>query len=87
MEYISIEEARKAPGLRLVLTGGLPAPWSESAKGLFRVRKVDYLPVLQQERREMMHLHRRRSFPSRYWWLSSRTTMATTWRGNPVNVM
>ena len=48
MDYVPIEEARKAPGLRLVLTGGLPAPWSESAKGLFRVRKVDYLPVLQQ---------------------------------------
>jgi len=48
MKYVPIEEARAAGGLRLVLTGGLPAPWSEAAKGVFRVRKLDYIPVLQQ---------------------------------------
>lgn len=48
MDYVPVEEARVAGGLRLVLTGGLPAPWSESAKGVFRARQVDYLPVLQQ---------------------------------------
>ena len=48
MDYVSIKEAQAASGLRLVLTGGLPAPWSEAAKGVFRARNVDYLPVLQQ---------------------------------------
>ena len=48
MDYVSVEEARAASGLRLVLTGGLPAPWSEAAKGVFHARKVDYIPVLQQ---------------------------------------
>ena len=48
MEYVSVEDARNADGLRLVLTGGLPAPWSEAAKGCFRVRNVSYMPVFQQ---------------------------------------
>jgi hypothetical protein len=48
MDYVSIKEAQAASGLRLTLTGGLPAPWSEAAKGVFRVRNVDYIPVLQQ---------------------------------------
>lgn len=48
MEYTAIDEAREATGLRLVLTAGVPGPWSEAAKGLFRVRNVDYIPVLQR---------------------------------------
>jgi hypothetical protein len=48
MEYVPVEEARAASGLRLVLTGGVPGPWGEAAKGLFRVRQVDYLPVRQE---------------------------------------
>ena len=48
MDYVSVDEAKAAKGLRLTLTGGLPAPWSESAKGLFWVRNVNYIPVLQQ---------------------------------------
>ncbi|MEH6581786.1 MAG: glutathione binding-like protein [Halioglobus sp.] len=48
MDYVAVEQAQQAQGLRLVLTGGLPAPWSEAAKGLFRARQVDYIPVLQQ---------------------------------------
>jgi glutathione S-transferase len=47
MDYVPVDEARVAEGLRLTLTGGLPAPWSESAKGVFWVRKVPYIPVLQ----------------------------------------
>ncbi len=47
MDYRPIEEAKRATGLRLALTGGVPAPWSESAKGLFRVRGVDYIAVMQ----------------------------------------
>ena len=47
MEYISVEEARTRPGLRLVLTRGVPGPWSEAAKAVFRLRDVDYVPVEQ----------------------------------------
>ena len=47
MEYLSVEEARKQTGLRLVLTRGVPGPWSEAAKAVFRLRSVDYAPVEQ----------------------------------------
>jgi glutathione S-transferase len=48
MEYLSIEAARKLPGLRLVLSRDVPGPWGEAAKALFRLRGVDYVPVEQK---------------------------------------
>ncbi len=47
MKYESVKDAKTARGLRLVLTGGLPAPWSEAAKGVLRARNIDFIPVLQ----------------------------------------
>lgn len=47
MQYITVEEARTRPGLRLVLTKGFPGPWGEAAKAVFRLRNVDYVPVEQ----------------------------------------
>jgi glutathione S-transferase len=47
-EYIDIDEARTASGLRLVLTAGVPGPWGEAAKGLFHVKKIAYAPVRQE---------------------------------------
>jgi hypothetical protein len=48
MDYASVDDGKAAGGLRLALTGGVPGPWSEAAKGMFRVRSVDYLPVFQE---------------------------------------
>lgn len=47
MEYLTVAEARKQPGLRLALTRGVPGPWSEAAKAIFTLRNVDYVPVQQ----------------------------------------
>lgn len=47
MEYISVEEARRSSGLRLVLTAGGPGPWSEAAKGFFRAKCLVFTPVEQ----------------------------------------
>jgi glutathione S-transferase len=47
MEYVEPEEARALPGLRLALTTGVPGPWSEAAKSIFHVKKVDFVPVRQ----------------------------------------
>ena len=47
VEYLSIDEARRAKGLRLVLTKGVPGPWGESAKALFDIKGVPYQPVAQ----------------------------------------
>jgi hypothetical protein len=46
-EYLDPEEARDLPGLRLVLTTGVPGPWGEAAKSIFHVKKIDYVPVRQ----------------------------------------
>jgi glutathione S-transferase len=48
LDYLDVEEAKKRSGLRLVLTEGVPGPWSEAAKGLFHIKKISYLPVRQE---------------------------------------
>lgn len=48
MEYRSIADARTLDGLRLILTAGVPGPWSESAKAVFRARGVPYTPIEQE---------------------------------------
>ncbi len=47
MHYLSVAEARQATGLRLVLTAGVPGPWGEAVKAVFKVRGVGYIPVEQ----------------------------------------
>lgn len=51
-DYLEVSDARNKPGLRLVLTAGVPGPWSESAKALFRHHGVAYLPVRQDGGRD-----------------------------------
>ncbi|NQX88949.1 MAG: hypothetical protein HRT77_09820 [Halioglobus sp.] len=48
MKYQSVEEARDLPGLRLVLTAGVPGPWGESAKYMVRYKGLDFVPVHQE---------------------------------------
>jgi glutathione S-transferase len=45
MRFVDIEQARSASGIRLVVVGGVPSPWSEAAKGIFAVKGVDALLV------------------------------------------
>ena len=47
MDYAAIGEARKKPGLRLVMNKGVPGPWSQSAKYVFEVKSIPYIPVAQ----------------------------------------
>jgi glutathione S-transferase len=47
VNYVEVEEAIDLPGLRLVLTAGVPGPWSESAKYVLALRNVPYTPVRQ----------------------------------------
>jgi glutathione S-transferase len=46
-DWIDVEQARRLPGLRLVLTAGVPGPWGEAAKGLFFAKKLSYARVRQ----------------------------------------
>ncbi len=48
MEYISVEEAIDAPGLRLVLTAGVPGPWGEAAKSILAYKQIPFTPVYQE---------------------------------------
>ena len=48
MKYLSVEEAIDMPGLRLVLTAGVPGPWGEAAKAMFAHKKLKYTPVFQE---------------------------------------
>jgi glutathione S-transferase len=48
MKYATVEQGRNARGLRLVLSQGVPGPWGEAAKALFRVKGLDYLAVAQE---------------------------------------
>ncbi len=54
LPFISVSEAIGRPGLRLVLSAGrpgvspsVPGPWGQSAKALFDIKGVPYIPVAQ----------------------------------------
>lgn len=47
MKYLSVAEARKLPGLRLVLTANMPGPWGEAAKAVLSARALSYISVAQ----------------------------------------
>jgi|TARA_R110002072_G_scaffold10342_4_gene48113 glutathione S-transferase len=47
LNFIPIEEARSAPGLRLVLSPGVPAPWGLSARAVFEIKRIPFVCVAQ----------------------------------------
>ena len=47
MEYVEPEDAQHLPGLKLVLTTGVPGPWGESAKKVLEFKGIEYTPVAQ----------------------------------------
>jgi glutathione S-transferase len=46
-DYVEIEAARRLPGLRLVLSAGVPGPFGEAARYAFDVKKIPYVRVRQ----------------------------------------
>ncbi len=45
IDYVDVATARSAPGVRIVVSGLVPSPWSEATKGLFRIANVPVLAV------------------------------------------
>lgn len=43
--YVDLETARAARGMRLVVVSGIPSPWSESAKGILRIKDIPFVCV------------------------------------------
>ena len=48
-DWLSLREARKRDGLRLVLIRGLPSPWSQAARGIFEIKGVPFSLACPQE--------------------------------------
>jgi len=46
--WMEVEQARELDGLRLVITEGVPGPWGEAAKGVFRVKGIPFSKVRQR---------------------------------------
>lgn len=45
IKYLHVEEAIPHPGLRMVVVGNVPSPWGEAAKGIFHLKKIDWVAV------------------------------------------
>lgn len=45
IEFVDVDTAREDPGVRIVVSGLVPSPWSEATKGLFRIAGVPVLAV------------------------------------------
>lgn len=44
-EYASVDDAIARPGLRMVVVGQIPSPWSEAAKGILHVKAIPWTAV------------------------------------------
>ncbi|MEM9842314.1 MAG: hypothetical protein AAF767_06680 [Pseudomonadota bacterium] len=44
-EYISVEAAITAPGLRMVVVSNVPSPWGEAAKGILHMKRIPWQAV------------------------------------------
>jgi glutathione S-transferase len=47
-QYVEVEQAVTMNGLRVVLSPGVPGPWSEAAKSILYVKKLPYIKVRQE---------------------------------------
>jgi glutathione S-transferase len=56
--YVEVEQALNLGGLRVVLSPGVPGPWSEAAKGILYVKKLPYTKVRQELGGENLPLQR-----------------------------
>jgi glutathione S-transferase len=44
-QYMSVEEAIKRPGLRMVVVSDVPSPWGEAAKGILHIKGIEWVAV------------------------------------------
>jgi len=55
IEFVETAAAREASGTRLVVSAVVPSPWSEAAKGVFRIAKLPVLAVRAMPRDQELH--------------------------------
>ena len=69
-EYATIEEIMSTPGLRLVLSRGVPGPWGEAIKSVLAHKQLDYVAAAQKvgaENPELMAWTGQASAPVLVW--------------------
>ena len=44
-EYLSVSDAIARPGLRMVVVNKVPSGWGEAAKGIFHIKRIDFVAV------------------------------------------
>jgi glutathione S-transferase len=44
-EYVSVEEAIKRRGVRMVVVADVPSPWGEAAKGILHIKGIEWVAV------------------------------------------
>jgi glutathione S-transferase len=44
-DYIGVEEAIIRRGVRMVVIGGVPSPWSEAAKGILHIKGIEWAAI------------------------------------------
>lgn len=54
IEYIELEQALLATGVRMIVSKGAPNPWAEAAKALLHVRKIPWKAVYLDQRNDQM---------------------------------
>ena len=45
IEFVDLDAAREAAGLRMVVVSGVPSPWGEAAKGILHVKGIPWKAV------------------------------------------
>ena len=43
--FVDLEDARAAEGIRMSVVSGIPSPWSEAAKGILHMKRIDWKAV------------------------------------------
>lgn len=45
IKYVSVDEAIRRGGVRMMVVGGVPSPWGEAAKGILHMKRIDWVAV------------------------------------------
>lgn len=47
LHYLTVDEARPLPGLRVAITRGIPGPWGIAVRAILEYKKIDFATVAQ----------------------------------------
>src|SRR5690349_16105525 len=73
-DWVDIEDAIRSPGLRVVLTPGVPGPFTEEAKGILHVKKLPFIKAKQEILGANVALQR---------WTAQTTAPVAAWNDEP----